>query len=519
MTYCSPTCQTAPPSLGAGQAASLQLKELSGLPILSNAFGDLKTEEEVASVAQDWTEKLGKALSARTSKAAGFGDGRGSLEVVLEELEMMCAVGVSEGFFKPEQLKPAEGSARALRMHARGIAIQLAAASGGEKEPAGKEKETRSEKAPEESSLALQYLLNNDKSRKSGALDYESSIARLNTLSENTKAVEALAELAEDAKLDKPVAAKLAGLAATHNEIPPALLGGGASVRLPAGTPCASLAASLVSIRDRLIQEVGLSATNDMPGGNDATAVAKAAFEGKLSEVEWKSFYLDNGEGNKNVSNELKAALALKGMLPALEDLLAAVLVGDSTTEGTLKQLRVRLQNAKAAGCSTVEQVKNVLLAFFEHHDKLWKAFLNGSAMPTFRKTWKTLSEDNANVKRFLARTEPGAADQGEIKRVRDLESKVTKLEEEKATLTKGLSECNKRIGRLEAMCKAGFEAAQVDPEVLKTAASSGGSGESGSRGSSGKGGARGGGGKGGGKGGRGSGGSSTAATTTPSTS
>ena len=169
-------------------------------------------------------------------------------------------------------------------------------------------------------------------------------------------------------------------------------------------------------------------------------------------------------------------------MLPALEDLLAAVLVGDSTTEGTLKQLRVRLQNAKAAGCSTVEQVKNVLLAFFEHHDKLWKAFLNGSAMPTFRKTWKTLSEDNANVKRFLARTEPGAADQGEIKRVRDLESKVTKLEEEKATLTKGLSECNKRVGRLEAMCKAGFEAAQVDPEVLKTAASSGGSGESGSR-------------------------------------
>ena len=61
------------------------MKELSGLPILSNAFGDLKTEEEVASVAQDWTEKLGKALSARTTKATGFGDGRGSLEVVLEE--------------------------------------------------------------------------------------------------------------------------------------------------------------------------------------------------------------------------------------------------------------------------------------------------------------------------------------------------------------------------------------------------------------------------------------------------
>ena len=518
MTYCSPTCQTAPPSLGAGQAASLQLKELSGLPILSNAFGDLKTEEEVASVAQDWTEKLGKALSARTTKATGFGDGRGSLEVVLEELEMLCAVGVSEGFFRPEQLKPAEASARALRMHARGLAIQISAAPGGEKDSADKEKDKTREKAPEEN-LALQFLLNNDKSRKSGALDYESSIARLNTLQENPKAVEALAELAEDAKLDKPVAAKLAGLAAAHPEIPQALLGGGASVRLPAGTPCASLAASLVSIRDRLIQEVGMTATNDMPGGHDATVVAKAAFEGKLSEVEWKTFYLDNGEGNKNVSNEQKAALALKGMLPALEDLLAAVLVGDSTTESTLKQLRVRLQNAKAAGCSTAEQVKNVLLAFFEHHDKLWKSFLNGSAMPSFRKTWKTLSEDNANVKRFLARTEPGAADQGEIKRVRDLESKVTKLEEEKATLTKGLSECNKRVGRLEAMCKAGFEAAQVDPEVLKTAASSGGSGESGSRGSSGKGGARGGGGKGGGKGGRGSGGSSTAATTTPSTS
>ena len=516
MTYCSPICQTAPPSLDAG-GHKLQVKELSGLPILSNAFGDLKTEEEVASVAQDWTEKLGKALSARTTKATGFGDGRGSLEVVLEELEMLCAVGVSEGFFKPEQLKPAEASARALRMHARGLAIQISAAPGGEKDSADKEKEKTREKAPEEN-LALQFLLNNDKSRKSGALDYESSIARLNTLQENPKAVEALAELAEDAKLDKPVAVKLAGLAAAHPEIPQALLGGGASVRLPAGTPCASLAASLVSIRDRLIQEVGLSATNDMPGGHDATVVAKAAFEGKLSEVEWKSFYLDNGEGNKNVSNEQKAALALKGMLPALEDLLAAVLVGDSTTESTLKQLRVRLQNAKAAGCSTAEQVKNVLLAFFEHHDKLWKSFLNGSAMPSFRKTWKTLSEDNANVKRFLARTEPGAADQGEIKRVRDLESKVTKLEEEKATLTKGLSECNKRVGRLEAMCKAGFEAAQVDPEVLKTAASSGGSGESGSRGSGGKGGGRGGGGKGAGKGSRGSGGGSNAATTTPST-
>ena len=511
-------------SLEAGQppdtrpSDKLQVKELSGLPILSNAFGDLKTEEEVASVAQDWTEKLGKALSARTTKATGFGDGRGSLEVVLEELEMLCAVGVSEGFFKPEQLKPAEASARALRMHARGLAIQISAAPGGEKDSADKEKDKTREKAPEEN-LALQFLLNNDKSRKSGALDYESSIARLNTLQENPKAVEALAELAEDAKLDKPVAAKLAGLAAAHPEIPQALLGGGASVRLPAGTPCASLAASLVSIRDRLIQEVGMTATNDMPGGHDATAVARAAFEGKLSEVEWKTFYLDNGEGTKTVSNEQKAALALKGMLPALEDLLAAVLVGDSTTESTLKQLRVRLQNAKAAGCSTVEQVKSVLLAFFEQHDKMWKAFLNGSAMPSFRKTWKTLSEDNANVKRFLARTEPGAADQGEIKRVRDIESKVTKLEEEKATLTKGLSECNKRIGRLEAMCKAGFEAAQVDPEVLKTAASSGGSGESGSRGSGGKGGGRGGGGKGGGKGGRGSGGSSTAVTNTPSTS
>ena len=510
-------------SLEAGQppdtrpSDKLQVKELSGLPILSNAFGDLKTEEEVASVAQDWTEKLGKALSARTTKATGFGDGRGSLEVVLEELEMLCAVGVSEGFFKPEQLKPAEASARALRMHARGLAIQISAAPGGEKDSADKEKGKTREKAPEEN-LALQFLLNNDKSRKSGALDYESSIARLNTLQENPKAVEALAELAEDAKLDKPVAAKLAGLAAAHPEIPQALLGGGASVRLPAGTPCASLAASLVSIRDRLIQEVGMTATNDMPGGHDATAVARAAFEGKLSEVEWKTFYLDNGEGTKTVSNEQKAALALKGMLPALEDLLAAVLVGDSTTESTLKQLRVRLQNAKAAGCSTVEQVKSVLLAFFEQHDKMWKAFLNGSAMPSFRKTWKTLSEDNANVKRFLARTEPGAADQGEIKRVRDIESKVTKLEEEKATLTKGLSECNKRIGRLEAMCKAGFEAAQVDPEVLKTAASSGGSGESGSRGSGGKGGGRGGGGKGAGKGSRGSGGGSNAITNTPST-
>jgi len=69
-------CVSRPPcSLGAGQAASLQLKELSGLPILSNAFGDLQTEEEVASVAQDWTEKLGKALSARTSKAAGLATG------------------------------------------------------------------------------------------------------------------------------------------------------------------------------------------------------------------------------------------------------------------------------------------------------------------------------------------------------------------------------------------------------------------------------------------------------------
>ena len=108
--------------------------------------------------------------------------------------------------------------------------------------------------------------------------------------------------------------------------------------------------------------------------------------------------------------------------------------------------------------------------------------------------------------------------DQGEIKRVRDLESKVTKREEEKATLTKGLSECNKRIGRLEAMCKACFEAAQIDPEVLKTAASSGSSGESGSRGSGGKGGGRGGGGKGAGKGSRGSGGGSNAITNTPST-
>ena len=45
-------------SIEAGQppdlrpSGKLQLKELSGLPILSNAFGDLKTEEEVASVAQ-----------------------------------------------------------------------------------------------------------------------------------------------------------------------------------------------------------------------------------------------------------------------------------------------------------------------------------------------------------------------------------------------------------------------------------------------------------------------------------
>ena len=102
---------------------------------------------------------------------------------------------------------------------------------------------------------------------------------------------------------------------------------------------------------------------------------------------------------------------------------------------------------------------------------------------------------------------------------MRDLEAKVVKLEEALKTGKDAVSECNKRIGRLEAMCKAGFEAAQVDPEVLKTAASSGGSGESGSRGSSGKGGGRGGGGKGGSKGGRGSGGSSTAATTTPATS
>jgi hypothetical protein len=489
------------------------LKELSGLPILTHAFDELTDAAEIEEVARDWIEKLGKAMSSRTSKADGFGSGAGSLEVVLEELEMLCALGVKEGFFEPEQLRPDQGNARALRMHARGLAIQIAKAPTDNPSSAGQGSSSMAGKtSDEQQSMTLQYLLNaSDKGRKSGALDYESSLARLATLQQNPKAVEALSELAEEAKLDKEVADKLHALAEKHPEIAPCLLGGGASVRLPTGTPTATLAACLVSIRDRLIQEVGMGATKDMPGGLDATAIAKAAFEGKLSEVEWKKFFVSSGDDAKEMSNETKAALALKGLLPPLEDLLAYMLVGDTTTESTLKQLRVRMQNAKQAGCSTLEQVKNVVLTFFEHHDKQWKAFLNGSKMPTFKSSWKKLSEENANVKRFLARTEPGAADQGELKRMRDLEAKVVKLEEALKTGKDAVSECNKRIGRLEAMCKAGFEAAQVDTDVLKSAAAAAGSG--GERGG-GKGGGRGGG-KGGGKGGRGGASASASSTST----
>ena len=484
--------------------------ELEGLPILTNAFDELKSAEEVEEVARDWMDKLGKAMSSQTSMAAGFGECAGNLEVVLEELEMLCALGVKERFFTVEQLRPSERGVRALRMHARGLAIQIANA----REPTAPPNEgsqSGGKQGEDQQTLALmQYLTVNEKNRKSGTLDYESSMARLSTLQQCSKAVEALSELAEEAKRDKPVMTALHELARVHPDVALALHGGGASVRAPPGTPLASLASSLVSVRDRLIAEVGMGATKDMPGGHDATAVARAAFEGKLSEVDWHAFYVASSDDPKGMTKETKAAIAIKGLMPALEDLLAFVLVGDPTTESTLKQLRVKMQNAKTAGCSTQEQVKNIFLPFLEHHDKQWKAFLNGSAKPSFRKSWTTLSEENANVKRFLARTEPGAADQGEMKRMRELESKCAKLEEESKSNKSSLAECNKRIGRLEAMCKAGFAAAEIDPEVLKSAAASGGDG--GERRSAGKGGGRGAGGKGSGKGGRGGGANAAAA-------
>lgn len=60
---------------------------------------------------------------------------------------------------------------------------------------------------------------------------------------------------------------------------------------------------------------------------------------------------------------------------------------------------------------------------------------------------------------------------------MRDLQAKVGKVEEELKSQKAAVSECNKRIGRLEALCKVGFEAAQVDPEVLKKAAGGKGKG------------------------------------------
>ena len=450
------------------------IAELAGLPFLLRAFGTL-IKSEVEDVAKDWTTKLGGAMAERTPKAAGFVGGSGSLESSLEELEMLLALGVQLAYFRVDEVCPRETTARALRMHARGLAIQIA------DEPKSAVREV-SESVPgpaeDKQTLALfEYLHSNDKSSKKGELAYESSLSRVSALGANKAAVEALAELAEDAKLDKGVAVKLREISARYPEVAPALLGGGATLRLPSGTPNAAIASSLVSIRDRLIQEVGVGATSAMPGGLDATVIAKAAFEGKLGSVDFSAFFVASGDEPKDMTKETKAALALKGALPALEDLLHAVIVGDDTTGASMKTMRVRIQNAKTAGCSALEQVKSILLAFFEHHDKQWKAFLGGSAMPSFAKTWKTLSEDNANMKRFLARTEPGAADHGELKNVRDLQAKVGKVEEELKSQKAAVSECNKRIGRLEALCKVGFEAAQVDPEVLKKAAGGKGKG------------------------------------------
>ena len=503
------TAPVAAPTQPPPEAPSDELTD--GLPLAAEVLKGVPTAE-MEVTAGEWVSHLRDALLAVECEAAARFASDGPATQRVENLEVLLELAVAAGFVERQDL--ASGSmltgpprAREARLHALRLTASIRAAAPA-KQPVP-EDTAEEPLSREERLLELLAQSNSASKSNSGDLTHVFTLNRLKQIAADPTADASLKQLASIARKEgtagsEQLTAAFKSASVKHPVIAQLLFS--KPVPLSGGAQHAARMACVVSVGDRLIQEVGMHAAALMHSSMDFSKMTEAVLKGKLHEFDWTTLHTPPSSSKaKQLSKEEKNAMALKALLPALEDVLERMVCFDSTVQDTSKQIRGILQGAEDTGASAALAVQNVLVPLLKKYSEEWAFFRSGSALPELQASWTALTSQETgdpHVKQFLEQHKAGSRGGGDGVQVAELKEQLSEAQKVAREALEKAKRANARADEFDYTLKKLLEKLEIERSDVTRPSPSNDGGSKGGRGGH-KGAGKGGGGsKGGGRGG-----------------